>query len=155
MLLTSIHNCLWNQLEVESLFPNDCTAIFIVNNQNPKTFLRDNKILKENHKNHRLCDFFKFNCPTLAEVYPQQNLIRVLSSSSNTSVIILWSADWEQNPWNTVQLIKDITDLTNYFSIPILHISKYYIYTNITYIQLLPIFNYYIYSKLHISHYYI
>ena len=71
----------WNYLKVKSLFPNDFTVIFKVNNQHPSEILNFGGVTKYNHKKHRLRDSFKFYCPTLAEVYPQQNLIQVLSAS--------------------------------------------------------------------------
>ena len=41
--------------------------------------MRGQKIRKENHKKHWIHKSFKFCCPTLAEVYLQQNLIQDLS----------------------------------------------------------------------------
>ena len=63
---------------MKSLFPNDSTAIFKVSFRNIAFFM-GYKIQKENHKKHQLRDSFKFYCPTLGEVYPQQKLIQVLS----------------------------------------------------------------------------
>ena len=60
---------------MKSLFPNDRTAIFKVNNQHPSDILRFQGW--QNLKKHR--GSFKFCCPTLAEVYLQQNLIQDLS----------------------------------------------------------------------------
>ena len=69
-------------MKVKSLFPNDLTAIFKVNNQHPSDILHFSGVTKseeKNHKKHWLRDSFIFYCQTFAEVYPQQNLKQVLS----------------------------------------------------------------------------
>ena len=88
----------------------------------------------QNHKKHQLRDYFKFCCPTLAEVYPNKtwywsfeivssNIRTVLLSHYSGVFLKLWSGILpELNKWHfDVAKIWDVCQFAPYFTGPFLY----------------------------------